>query len=260
MADTGAYSDAIFGLFSLLGYKFSPRIKDAGASRYWRINRDADYGDLNNIARSKINTNLITEYWDEILRFIGSIKLGKVKAVDAMRVIARNGSLGGLGNAIQEIGRIAKTLYLLDYVNDEATQRRVHLVLTHHETRHSLARAVVHGKQGEIRQHYKKGMENQLGALGFVVNIIVLWNSLYSQAALELIEAMGDDVLAEDAARLSPLKRERPARCRFASKKFAHINMLGRYQFELAVETAGGDLRPLRDPNALTVFELPRTV
>ena len=238
MADTGAYSDAIFGLFSLLGYKFSPRIKDAGGSRYWRINSNTNYGDLNRVARSKINTNLIVEHWDNMLRFIGSIKLGKVKAMDAMRVIARNGSLNGLGNAIQEVGRIAKTLYLLDYVNDEATQRRVHLVLTHHETRHSLARALLHGKQGEIRQHYKKGMENQLGALGFVVNIIVLWNSLYSQAALELIEAMGDDVFAEDAARLSPLK-------------WQHINLLGRYEFSIDPSVAGGDLRPLRDPNAL---------
>ena len=103
-------------------------------------------------------------------------------------------------------------------------------------------------------------MEDQLGALGLVVNAIALWNARYLQAALGVIEAMGDAVLEEDVARLSPLKRERPARCRFASKKFAHINMLGRYHFELAVETAGGDLRPLRDPNALTVFELPRTV
>ncbi len=49
---------------------------------------------------------------------------------------------------------------------------------THHETRHSLARATAHGNQGEIRQHYEKGMEDQLGALGFIVNTIVLWNAL----------------------------------------------------------------------------------
>ena len=157
---------------------------------------------------------------------------------------------------MQEIGRIAETIFLLEYVsiqsiqdeitslfcitkfrcvgrfcfqyrevissqvlNDEATQRRVHLVLTHHETRHPLARAIAHGNQGEIRQHYRVGMEDQLGALGFVVNVMVLWNSLCTQAALELIEAMGDGVLEADVARLSPLKRERPARCRFASKK-----------------------------------------
>jgi TnpA family transposase len=130
--------------------------------------------------------------------------------------LARDGALNGLGRAIQEIGRIAKTLFLLEYVNDEATQRRVHLVLTHQETRHSLAREVLHGNQGEIRQHYKVGMESQLGALGFVVNIIVLWNTLYTQAALELVEAIGDEVQDEDVVRLSPLK-------------WSHINVHGKY-------------------------------
>jgi TnpA family transposase len=37
-----------------------------------------------------------------------------------------------------------------------------------------LARAVFHGKRGELRQRYREGQEDQLGALGLVVNIIVL--------------------------------------------------------------------------------------
>ena len=37
MTDTGAYTDVVFGLFWLLGYRFSPRIADIGGARYWRI-------------------------------------------------------------------------------------------------------------------------------------------------------------------------------------------------------------------------------
>lgn len=239
MSDTGAYSDVIFGLFFLLGYQFSPRLRDVGGSRYWRINRHADYGELNKVARYSINTALIHQHWEDILRLLGSLKLGKVKAVDAMRVLAKDGSLGGLGKAVQEVGRIAKTVYLLGYVSDENTQRGVHLVLTHGETRNSLARATYHGQQGEVRQHYQVGMESQLGALGFVVNVIVLWNTLYTQAALEMIEAIGDEVLEEDVVRLSPLK-------------WKHINMLGHYDFTVSPEVEAGDLRPLRDPNVLS--------
>ena len=242
MTDTGAYSDVIFGLFSLLGFRFSPRLKDAGGSRYWRIDRDADYGVLNNIARNKINTNAIIQHWEDILRLVGSLKLGKLKAVDAMRVLARDGSLNGLGKAVQEIGRIAKTIYLLGYVINEDEQRRVHLMLTHGETRHSMARELFNVGGGEVRQHYVKGMETQLGALGFVLNIMVLWNSLYTQAALELIEAMGDDVLEKDVVRLSPLK-------------WSHIQLLGRYDFTMSPDVTGGDLRPLRDPNAFIGLE-----
>jgi TnpA family transposase len=37
MTDTGAYTDVVFGLFWLLGYRFSPRIADIGGARYWRV-------------------------------------------------------------------------------------------------------------------------------------------------------------------------------------------------------------------------------
>jgi TnpA family transposase len=47
MTDTGAYTDVVFGLFWLLGYRFSPRIADIGGARYWRMDPAADYGPLN---------------------------------------------------------------------------------------------------------------------------------------------------------------------------------------------------------------------
>lgn len=49
MTDTAGSSDLIFGLFWLLGYQFSPRLADAGASVFWRVDKDADYGVLNDI-------------------------------------------------------------------------------------------------------------------------------------------------------------------------------------------------------------------
>jgi hypothetical protein len=48
--------------------------------------------------------------------------------------------------------------------------------LNRHEDRHKLARAVFHGRRGELRQRYREGQEDQLGTLGLVVNIIILWN------------------------------------------------------------------------------------
>jgi len=41
MTDTGAYSDVVFGLFRLLGYRFCPRLADIGGSRFWRAKRPA---------------------------------------------------------------------------------------------------------------------------------------------------------------------------------------------------------------------------
>ena len=72
--------------------------------------------------------------------------------------------------------------------------------------------------------------------LGLVVNIIVLWNTLYMTAAVERLKQHGYPVLEEDLARLSPLIYE-------------HINMLGRYSFAVPEEVARGELRPLRNPD-----------
>jgi TnpA family transposase len=80
--------------------------------------------------------------------------------------------------------RLAKTLYLLSYIDDEAYRRRILTQLNRGESRHGVARAIFHGQRGEVRQRYREGQEDQLGALGLVVNVVVLWNTLYMDAAL----------------------------------------------------------------------------
>jgi hypothetical protein len=40
-------------------------------------------------------------------------------------------------------------------------------------------------------QHYYKGMEDQLGALGLVLKCVVLWTTRYQDAALAKLRAAG---------------------------------------------------------------------
>jgi TnpA family transposase len=68
MTDTAGSSDLIFGLFWLLGYQFSPRLADAGASVFWRVDKDADYGVLNDITRNAANARKIEQRWDDMMR------------------------------------------------------------------------------------------------------------------------------------------------------------------------------------------------
>jgi TnpA family transposase len=75
-----------------------------------------------------------------------------------------------LAQALEELGRIIKTLYMLRYIDDEAYRRRFVTHLNRGEGRHKLARIIFHGKQGELRQRYREGQEDQLGALVLVVN------------------------------------------------------------------------------------------
>lgn len=115
ITDTGAYSDIIFGLFRLLGYRFCPRIADVGGTRFWRIDPHADYGDLNHIARQKINLSLIAQHWEDFLRLAGSLKLGRVPATGIMRTLQVGDRPTRLAQALAEFGRIEKTLYIKLY-------------------------------------------------------------------------------------------------------------------------------------------------
>lgn len=234
MTDTVGYSDQVFGLFRLLGYQFSPRLADIGSARFWRITRDADYGPLSGLARHQINTHLIASHWDDLLRVAGSLATGTVRASELLRVLQGGGRPTPLGRAVAELGRITKTLYLLAYLGDETYRRRILTQLNRTENRHALARAVFHGQRGQLRQRYREGQEDQLGALGLVVNAIVLWNTRYQDAALEQLRSDGHDVRDDDVRRLSPLGHDQ-------------LNLLGRYQFS-TTNLTDGQLRPLRDP------------
>jgi TnpA family transposase len=235
MTDTGAYSDVVFGLFRLLGYRFSPRLADVGGTRLWRFDAQADYGLLDPISTHRLRLQRIAPYWDDMLRLAGSLKLGRVPAAGIMRTLQVGDQPTRLAQAIAEYGRIDKTLHTLRYLDDEAQRRRTQGQLNRGEGRHSVARAVFHARRGELRQHYREGQEDQLGALGLVLNMIVLWNTVYMEAALAQLRAEGHPVNEADVARLSPLLHE-------------HINMLGRYSFSVPDSVARGELRPLRDP------------
>src|SRR5437588_4330491 len=91
MSDSGSFSDLLFGLFWCLGYQFSPRLAEMKETRFWRIDPTADYGPLNGLARHQINTDLITNHWDDILRIAGSLKLGTVNASTLVQILQRDG-------------------------------------------------------------------------------------------------------------------------------------------------------------------------
>ena len=103
------------------------------------------------------------------------------------------------------------------------------------EGRHALARKICHGQRGEIRKRYREGQEDQLSALGLVTNAVILWKTLYIEAALEQLRSEGYEVRPVDVAHLSPLPSH-------------HINVLGRFSFAMAEHVANGGMRPLRSP------------
>jgi TnpA family transposase len=116
MTDTGAYSDVVFGLFRLLGFRFCPRLADIGGTRFWRVDAKADYGELNVLARHRVSLDRITPHWDDVLRLVGSLKLGRVSAMNIMRTLQVEERPSRLALAIAEVGRIDKTIHTLNFI------------------------------------------------------------------------------------------------------------------------------------------------
>lgn len=213
VSDTGSYSDLVFGILELLGISYRPALADLPDQKGWRIDAAADYGSLNTFARGKIDLTKVRHHWGEILRVIASIYTGTVRAYDVVTMLQRDGHPTALGEAIAAYGRIFKSLHILAYIDTDETYRRdIKGIRNLQEGRHGLARKICHGKKGELFHRYERGIENQLGVLGLILNCVVLWNTL------------------------SP----------FVNR---HLGVHGAYNFMLP-DLAPGAIRDLRDPDA----------
>lgn len=235
-SDTSGASEMGFGAFRMLGWQFSPRLADAGSATLYRTDPTADYGPLNSLTRNRINLAIIRDRWDDLLRVAGSLLTGAVKPSELFRYLTSGGNPTPIGRALIELGKLDRSAYLATYFDDELLRRRVNTQLNRQESRHQLARKICHGHKGELRQRYREGMEDQLGALGFMTNVCILWTTVYTARALDEIRAEGKRPSSADIARLSPLG-------------FDHYRMLGRYNFQLPEIVRGGQLRPLRTPS-----------
>lgn len=85
--------------------------------------------------------------------------------------------------ALQELGRIAKTLHILEYVDDPALRRRVLIGLNKGEHLHSLARNLAFGRQGRFHDRGYEAQLNRASALSLVINAIAVWNTRYFERA-----------------------------------------------------------------------------
>ena len=236
VTDTGSYSDLVFGIAQLVGVDYRPALAGMPDQKGWRADPGADYGPLDTFARGKLDLAKVRRHWDEILRLTGSIYTSQVSAYDVVRALQRGGHPTALGEAIATYGRIFKTLHILSVFDSPPYRRGIKGMRNLQEGRHALAEKVFHGRRRELFQRYREGMEDQLGALGIVLNCVVLWNTVYIDAALGQLRAQGYPVRDEDIARLSPFMRK-------------HINVHGKYSFT-APSLPDGTTRKLRDPDA----------
>ena len=174
----------MFGIVTLLGFDYRPVLADLPDAKLWRINASADYGTLDKTARGRVDLDKIRRHWPDILRVIASVHTREISAHDVIRILQHDGRPTQLGEAIASYGR-----YLQDAARADL-RRRSRLPAAAQGHAQPAGRppragpAPLPRPQGGAYRAYHAGMEDQLGALGLVLNCVTLWNTLYLDHAL----------------------------------------------------------------------------
>ena len=167
-------------------------------------------------------------------RTVASIRAGTVAPSVIMRQLALYPRQNGVAAALRELGRLERTLFTLDWIQDPELRREAGQELNKGKIRNSLARAV--HRLGEIRDRTYENQQHRASGLNLIVTAIILWNTRYLERAVTTLrqtENVPDSLLAH----LSPLGWE-------------HINLTGDYIWIAPQEASENNdgWRPLRMP------------
>uniref|UniRef100_UPI003AF31D6D Tn3 family transposase n=1 Tax=Salmonella enterica TaxID=28901 RepID=UPI003AF31D6D len=112
--DTPASTDHVFALMHLLGFRFAPRIRDLGETKLYVPQGVQAYPTLRPLIRRHPEHQARACPLDDILRLASSIKQGTVTASLMLRKLGSYPRQNGLAVALRELGRIERTLFILD--------------------------------------------------------------------------------------------------------------------------------------------------
>ena len=135
--------------------------------------------------------------------------------------------------ALRELGKLGRTLFTLEWLQDPELRRRSHVGLNKGEQQNALRRAVFFNRLGEIRDRSYENQRHRASGLNLLVAAIILWNTTYLQRALEHMREQGYNPEPSDLVHLSPLGWE-------------HINLTGDYHWGTSPALGPDQFRPLR--------------
>lgn len=228
--DTGGASDHVFILCTMLGIRFCPRLRDLPDRKLACIEPAGHYSGLQPLIGRRIKIDVIREHWAEVVRLVASLDAGIVAPSTMLKKLAAYRRQNQLSVALQELGRVERTLFTIDWLSSPALRRRCHAGLNKSEQRHYLAQEICTFNQGRIADRGTETQQFRASGLNLVIAAIVYWNSTYIADAVAHLQGKED---VDDAllAHTTPLTWE-------------HIGFSGDFLWDRAAATAS-KRRPL---------------
>jgi len=240
--DTAGFTDHVFALTALLGYKFAPRIRDLFKLKLFSIGPIDDFGHVNSLIKDRIDTRLIEDNWSDILRAAASIRHGTTSASLLMRKLASYPKQNQLAKALAEMGKIERTIFLLQWLQDPKMRRRSMIGLNKGENVHSLQRVLFFARKGEFWDRKFEDQCNRASCLGLLVSAVGAWNSVYLPSAIEEYLRRGHDLPPEILQHIGPLGHD-------------HLNLIGHYSFDSSQQYSLHKLQPLRSASEIEIAD-----
>lgn len=149
-----------------------------------------------------------------------SMKLGRCSPSQMLKILSASEKDSELYLAFKDFGRLLKTHFILNYVNDENLRKSIQKQLNRVELGQKLAEAVLFGRKGKLQV----GLENEIQLIAscntLLRNMIIFWNYLFlSDTCLKTDSEEGKEELLQSIASGSVIA-------------WAHINFLGTYEFQ----------------------------
>ena len=226
--DTGGASDHVFALAHLLSFRFVPRLRDLADRKLGMFAGMTRQPLLASLIGRPFNVAAIRESWEEIVRLAASVKAGAVLPSAMLKKLAAHRRQNRLDFALQEVGRIERTLFTLDWLESKALRQQCQAGLNKGEARHTLAQAVFVHKQGRLRDPQFENQALKASGLTLVTAAIVYWNTLYMGRAVEHLRASGEPAPDELLAHVAPLG-------------WRHIGLTGDYLWQNAIANLDRD-------------------
>lgn len=179
--DTHGFTESIFAATHLIDTAFAPRIKKVGRQQLYGFSSKAPHlrrGDVIVPSRT-INQKLILQHWDNILRFMPTIKLRYSSASMLFKRLSSYAKDQPLYKSLKELGRLIKTQFILTYFDDLELRQRIEKQLNKVELANRFSKAVFFANNQEFQSGSLGEQEISTACKVLIQNAIVLWNTLF---------------------------------------------------------------------------------